>query len=219
MSGGRVHRVVRDGGTTIAGRVHGQGPPLLLVRGGGGSGETSWSPLLPHLIGHFTCYAMSTRGRGLSDDHPDHTIAALIADVAAFAESIGEAVCALGHSSSLALRRGQRGEALCVADPVGDRPVEMPPGLRVAVVPAQPVPAGEAARHGRLSGSGRSSDPQHMPRRSWHMRTAFKALDRCGPRVSRPVAGSLAAQGGGPLRPVRQVPWVGKCVLSYSRGV
>jgi hypothetical protein len=34
-----VHRTISADGTEIAGRVHGQGPPLVLVHGGLGDGE------------------------------------------------------------------------------------------------------------------------------------------------------------------------------------
>jgi pimeloyl-ACP methyl ester carboxylesterase len=90
MTGERIHRAVSDDGTEIAGRVHGQGPPLVLVHGGLGDGELSWNELLPHLTDRFTCYLPSTRGRGLSADNPDHSPPRLIEDVAAFVDSIGE---------------------------------------------------------------------------------------------------------------------------------
>jgi pimeloyl-ACP methyl ester carboxylesterase len=110
MESGRIHRATSDDGTEIAGRVHGAGPPLLLVHGGAGNGEFSWRFLLPFLAGRFTCYAMSTRGRGLSaaPSPPDHTIGRLVDDVVAFAESIGRPVAAVGHSSSLTLAAAAR---------------------------------------------------------------------------------------------------------------
>jgi pimeloyl-ACP methyl ester carboxylesterase len=103
--GDRVHRTLSKDGTEIAGRVYGNGPPLLLVHGGAGDGEISWRFLLPHLSDRFSCFAMSTRGRGLSADStpPNHSIDRLVDDVVAFAESIGEPVGAIGHSSSITL--------------------------------------------------------------------------------------------------------------------
>lgn len=92
MGEDRIHRAVSDDGTEIVGRAHGQGPPLVLVPAGPGDSETTWHFLLPLLGQQFTCYAMDTRGRGLSGDHPDHSPARLAADIAAFAESIGEPV-------------------------------------------------------------------------------------------------------------------------------
>ena len=88
----RTHRAVSSDGTEIVGRVHGHGPPLVLLPGGPGDSETTWRFLLPLLREHFTCYAMDTRGRGLSVDHPDHSPERLADDIVAFAESIGEPV-------------------------------------------------------------------------------------------------------------------------------
>ena len=95
----RIHRAISDDGTPIAGRVHGQGPPLVLVPGGPADGETGWPALLPLLTDRFTCFALSTRGRGLSGDHPDHSRERLVEDVVAFVESIGERVLLFGHSA------------------------------------------------------------------------------------------------------------------------
>jgi pimeloyl-ACP methyl ester carboxylesterase len=110
----RLHSATSRDGTTIVGRVHGNGSPLVLVHGGGGDGELSWRFLLPFLVGRFTCYAMSTRGRGLSADPPssDHTVDRLIEDVVAFAESIGEPVGAVGHSSSIALAAAAQSDSI-----------------------------------------------------------------------------------------------------------
>jgi pimeloyl-ACP methyl ester carboxylesterase len=106
----RIHRAVSTDGTEIAGHVHGQGPPLVLVHGGVGSGE-SWRFMLPFLTEQFTCYPMSLRGRGLSAENPDQSVERLIGDVAAFVDSIGEPVRLVGHSSGGALALGAAAQA------------------------------------------------------------------------------------------------------------
>ena len=68
MDDDQIHVAVSNDGTKIAGRVQGQGAPIVLVHGGLGDGEVSWFFMLPFLVEHFTCYLMSTRGRGLSGD-------------------------------------------------------------------------------------------------------------------------------------------------------
>jgi pimeloyl-ACP methyl ester carboxylesterase len=100
MNEKRIHRAVSADGTEIAGRVVGEGPPLVLVHGGIGHGDLAWEALLPRLTGRFTCYLPSTRGRGMSGDHPDHTPPRLVEDVIAFVDSIGEPVCLVGWSGS-----------------------------------------------------------------------------------------------------------------------
>jgi pimeloyl-ACP methyl ester carboxylesterase len=98
MTEERIHRTVSADGTAIAGRVVGHGPPLVLVHGAIGDGEFAWTELLPHLADRFTCYLPSTRGRGLSGDHADHSLPRLLEDIAAFVASIGEPVRLLGWS-------------------------------------------------------------------------------------------------------------------------
>jgi pimeloyl-ACP methyl ester carboxylesterase len=88
----QIHVAVSNDGTKIAGRVQGQGAPIVLVHGGLGDGEVSWFFMLPFLVEHFTCYLMSTRGRGLSGDNADHSRERQFEDVAAFVEGIGEPV-------------------------------------------------------------------------------------------------------------------------------
>jgi pimeloyl-ACP methyl ester carboxylesterase len=100
MSDTRIHRTVSADGTEIAGRVQGQGPPLILVHGGIGDGQFAWDALLPHLADRFTCYLPSTRGRGLSAENPDHSPPRLREDVNAFVDSIDEPVCLVGWSGS-----------------------------------------------------------------------------------------------------------------------
>jgi pimeloyl-ACP methyl ester carboxylesterase len=100
MTEERIHRAVSADGTEIAGRVQGEGPPLVLVHGGIGDGEIAWEALLPHLTAKFTCYLPSTRGRGSSADNPDHSPPRLEQDVTAFVDSIDEPVYLVGWSGS-----------------------------------------------------------------------------------------------------------------------
>lgn len=114
MSTDRIHRALSADGTQIAARVHGQGPPLVLVPGGPGDGEFSFRFMLPGLVERFTCFCLSTRGKGLSADDPDHRTDRLIEDVCAVLDSIGEPVSLFGHSSGgmLALEAVARSEAV-----------------------------------------------------------------------------------------------------------
>ena len=99
MTDDRAHRATSADGTVIAGRVHGQGPPLVLVHGRPHDGDVAWAAMLPHLTDRFTCYLPSTRGRGLSDDAPDHMPSRLQEDFDAFVDSLGEPVFLAGWST------------------------------------------------------------------------------------------------------------------------
>ena len=109
-----VHRTVSADGTEIAGSVHGNGQPLVLVPGAMSDGETVWEPLVPLLTDRFTCYAMSTRGRGLSDESADLSLERLVEDVTAFAESVGDPVGLMGWSGGamLSLAAAQQTDAV-----------------------------------------------------------------------------------------------------------
>lgn len=98
MSTTTLHRAVSADGTEIVGRVVGEGSPLVLVHGAIGDGEYAWTQLLPHLSGRYRCYLPSTRGRGLSGDHPDHSLSRLSEDITAFVASIDEPVGLVGWS-------------------------------------------------------------------------------------------------------------------------
>lgn len=102
----RIHLAISDDGTEIAGRVHGHGPPLVLVHGGLEDGDLCWSSLLPPLRERFTCYLMSRRGRGLSGEHPDLSPQRLVQDVTSFVDSIGEPVYLVGESDGGMLALG-----------------------------------------------------------------------------------------------------------------
>lgn len=88
----KIHRAVSRDGTGIAGRFHGQGPPLVLLPAGPGDSLLCWQYVLPYLSKRFTCYLMDTRGRGLSAEHHDHSRESLVQDIIAFSESIGQPV-------------------------------------------------------------------------------------------------------------------------------
>lgn len=121
MAGPRIHRATSADGTGIAGRVHGQGPPLVLVHGALPDGDTAWGALAPHLVDRFTCFLPSLRGRGASDDNPDHTPPRLQEDVEAFVDSIGEPVCLAAWSAgvpwSFAAGRGDTVVAMACYEP------------------------------------------------------------------------------------------------------
>lgn len=57
MDAERIHRAVSDDGTTIAGHVRGQGPPLVLVHGVLADSDLDWGPSLPFLTDRFTQHA------------------------------------------------------------------------------------------------------------------------------------------------------------------
>lgn len=117
MSTDRIHRARSDDGTEIAGRVHGQGPPLVLVHGQADDGELDWAGLLQHLTDRFTCYVPSTRGRGLSGQHPDLAPERRVEDITAFVDSLDEPVIVLGtsHGGMLALGAAARSAAVAAA--------------------------------------------------------------------------------------------------------
>ena len=115
MTNGRIHRAVSADGTEIAGRVQGQGPPLVLIHAPVHDGDIAWEVLLPHLTDRFTCYLPSLRGRGRSGDSPDHSPPRFREDVNAFVDSIGEPVCLMGWSDGCSLAFGAAADCTAVA--------------------------------------------------------------------------------------------------------
>lgn len=100
MTDQRIHRAVSADGTEIAGRLEGDGPPLVLVHSAPHDSDIAWEAMLPHLTDRFTCYLPSIRGVGLSGDNPDHSPPRLAEDVTSFVDSIGEPACLVGFSTS-----------------------------------------------------------------------------------------------------------------------
>ncbi|QSB14218.1 alpha/beta hydrolase [Natronosporangium hydrolyticum] len=101
----RIHRAISNDGTEIAGSVHGDGPPLVLVHGACAD-EDEWSSVAKLLADRFTCYSMSTRGRGASGSNPDLSTSRLIEDVTAFVDSVGAPVRLAGVSGGGMLALG-----------------------------------------------------------------------------------------------------------------
>jgi pimeloyl-ACP methyl ester carboxylesterase len=124
MNTKRIHRATSADGTQIAGHVVGQGPPLVLIHGALYDGDTAWTEMLPHLTDRFTCFLPSTRGRGLSADHPDCSTRRMLEDVVAFVDSIGERVPLVGWSGGAmwalggAARSDQVAAVVCYEPPV-----------------------------------------------------------------------------------------------------
>ena len=157
MTADRIHRAVSADGTEIAGRVHGQGPPLVLVHGSLDDGDTIWGALLPLLTDRFTCFCVSTRGRGASAESDDHSPARLVEDVAAFTDGIGEGVGLVGHSSGAGLALGAAAQSAAVSGVVAYEPV-VPPVINaedVARVQAAVAHHVEVAAEGRLADAAR----------------------------------------------------------------
>lgn len=123
MDEDRIHRAVSADGTEIVGRVYGQGPPLVLVHGPVADGELEWGELLPLLTDRFTCYVPSTRGRGLSGAHPDHSREARVQDITAFVDSVGEPVGLVGVSGGGMLTLGVAARTPAVVAVVAYEPV------------------------------------------------------------------------------------------------
>jgi pimeloyl-ACP methyl ester carboxylesterase len=157
----RIQRAVSADGTEIAGRVQGQGPPLVLVHGAIGDGDIAWEALLPHLTGRFTCYLPSTRGRGLSGDNPDHSPPRLEEDITAFVDSIGQPVCLVGWSGSGAWVLGATAHSGSVAAVAAYEPVVVSVMREgdVARTRATVEQMGAAAADGRLVDAVRAFAP------------------------------------------------------------
>lgn len=94
--------------TTIAARVGGDGPPLLLLHGHPQS-HVIWHKIWPALTRHYTCVAADLRGYGdsgkppASPDHAAHSKRAMALDMVELMQALG-----FGRFSVLAHDRGAR---------------------------------------------------------------------------------------------------------------
>ncbi len=199
MTDDRIQRAVSADGTEIAGRVHGHGPPLVLVHGGPHDGDLAWEALVPYLTDRFTCYLPSIRGRGLSDDNPDHSPPRLQEDVNAFVDSIGEPVCLASWSAGVPWALAAAAHSASVAAVVAYEPTIIPvmreddSALRGAMYER----FGAAAAEGRLAYAARTF---HAFLATDNEMAALDAdyFERCGavvPALLRDVQEAMAHQG------------------------
>jgi pimeloyl-ACP methyl ester carboxylesterase len=158
MNENGIQQTISADGTEIAGHWYGQGPPLVLVHGGLGD-ETSWAEMLPYLTGHFTCYTMNTRGRGLSSApvNGDYSLERLVQDIVAFISSIGEPVGLVGYSLGGALVLSAAADLTLVTAVAVYEPVVFEAASRGGVKPLRDksTRAIEAAAEGRLTDAAR----------------------------------------------------------------
>ncbi len=155
---GRIRRVTSDDGTEIAGRVHGDGPPIVFVHGGLTDGDFAWAEMLPHVTDRFTCYLPSMRGAGLSDDHDDMRPERHVEDLVAFIDSIDEQVGLIGHSGGGtiafgAVQRGANVAAMAAYEPAVFEFWEE--GADAERYQKAIISMGEAAAEGRMTDGAR----------------------------------------------------------------
>jgi pimeloyl-ACP methyl ester carboxylesterase len=158
MASDRIHRAVSADGTEIAGRVHGEGPPLVLFHGAPHDGDLAWEALVPHLADRFTCYLPSWRGRGLSADSEDHTPLRHQEDAAAFVDSIGGSVQVAGWSAGVMTALGAADTSDAVAAVALYEPTVIPVMGEddLADLGAAFEQVGAAAADGRLADAARA---------------------------------------------------------------
>ncbi|GAB7095320.1 alpha/beta hydrolase [Halolamina litorea] len=123
----RVERLVVDG-TGVRCFVAGEGPPLVLLHGGGlDSATLSWRELFPLLSDRFTVYAPDWPGYGASDDPTDspttayycHMLADLIDELDLDAPALAGVSMGGGAALGYALGHPERVSRLVLIDSYG----------------------------------------------------------------------------------------------------
>jgi pimeloyl-ACP methyl ester carboxylesterase len=90
----------------------GSGPPLLFLHGGNTS-AVYWEHIVPHFMGHYTCFVLEQRGHGRSGRSAtvDYAMATLVEDCLEFVGSVVGPAVLVGHSMGGAVAMGDRGRA------------------------------------------------------------------------------------------------------------
>ncbi|PSP64958.1 alpha/beta hydrolase [Halobacteriales archaeon QH_8_64_26] len=83
-------------GTSIVYERHGEGPPLILLHGGGS--RHYWKPIVPRFTDDFTVVAPDRRGYGDSGDNDEYSIEREIDDARAVIDPVDGDPILLGHS-------------------------------------------------------------------------------------------------------------------------
>lgn len=155
MSTQRNHYVTTSDGVSIGGTVHGDGPPLVFLQGVIGDGDLDWGSTVEYLTDKFTCHLPSSRGRGLSGDHPDLSIGRLVDDVLTYVDSIGEPRGLVGWSGGAFLALVAAGVR---ADAVNSMALVEPVMPRLMDEHESGAFGGAGARMGELAAEGRLTD-------------------------------------------------------------
>ena len=155
MGSQRIHHVTTTDGVLIGGTVHGQGPPLVFLHGSQGDGDIDWRALVPHLTHRFTCHLPSRRGRGFSDDHPDHSPERVVNDIIAYVDSIEAPIRLVGWSAGATLALAA---AAALSDAVTAAAVFEPPLGAVMDEHQRTARGGTVARMGELAAQGSLTD-------------------------------------------------------------
>jgi pimeloyl-ACP methyl ester carboxylesterase len=83
-------------GTRIAYDQRGDGPPLVLLHGGGT--HRFWAPVAPHFVDDYTVLTPDRRGRGESGDSDDYAIQREVEDARAVVDAVDGEPFLVGHS-------------------------------------------------------------------------------------------------------------------------
>jgi pimeloyl-ACP methyl ester carboxylesterase len=83
-------------GTSIVYERHGEGPPLILLHGGGT--RHYWTPIVPQFTDDFTVVVPDRRGYGESGDNDEYSIEREIDDARAVIDSVDGDPILFGHS-------------------------------------------------------------------------------------------------------------------------
>lgn len=201
MTTERIHRATSPDGTEIAGRVRGQGPPLVLTHAGLGDGDLDCGELASYLEDQFTCYLGSTRNRGLSGHSDDLGGERHIEDLVAFVDSIGEPVGVASWSGGTmtvlgAAARSAAVAAVAVYEPVVFELLDEEDNARLEAAVAHMA---GLAEQGRLSEAARDWMPDWANEEEMAALAASGYFEAAGPYV--PVLlGQIAqlAEGDGP---------------------
>lgn len=91
-----MQMVTSADGTRIAYETHGDGPPLLLLHGGGT--RRYWDAVVPHFEDDYTVVVPDRRGRGDSGDYDEYSLNREVEDTCAVVETVDGDPVLFGHS-------------------------------------------------------------------------------------------------------------------------
>ncbi len=131
------HRIEVNGAELVYEDTGGDGPPVVLVHGLGGSAYVWWAQLAALRVEGYRAIALDQRGAGRSSDAPGpYSVEGWAADVESLLDAIGvESAALAGHSvgcmiaQHAALRLGERATALALCGGAVQWPEGYGPGF------------------------------------------------------------------------------------------